>query len=110
MADQATQDITLGGLGAAYAAASAGGDTFTPGEGVILHVKNGGASPTTVTIVTPNVAAGGLAIADAGGSVPAGGERFFGPFPPRDFARPADGKAEVTWSGVTSVTFAVLRP
>lgn len=110
MANLATQDITLAGLGPTYAAASAGGDTFTPDEGVIVHVKNGGASPITVTIVTPNATASGLAIADAGGSVPAGGERFFGDFKAVDFARASDGKADVTWSAVTSVTLAVLKP
>lgn len=109
MADLATQEITLGGLGAAYAAAGAGGDTLTPGEDVFLHVKNGGAGAITVTIVTPNTSIGGLAITDAGGSVPAAGDRFFGPFPAQHFARSSDGKADITYSGVTSVTLAVLK-
>lgn len=109
MADLATQEITLAGLGAAYSAAAGGGDTFTPGEDVVLHVKNGGVAPITVTVVTPNTSVGGLAIADSVTSVPNAGDRFIGPFPAQHFARSSDGKVDITYSGVTSVTLAVLK-
>lgn len=109
MADLASQDIDLDGLAAVYAAAAAGGDTFNPDEDTFLHVKNGSAGALTVTVVTPGSAAGGLTIADSVTSVPAGGERFIGPFPRGHFGRASDGKADVTYSGVTSLTLAVLR-
>lgn len=108
MAALATQDVTLTGLGATYAAAAGGGDTFVPGEDVFLHVKNGGASPITVTVTTPNTAVGGLAIADSVTTVPNAGERFIGPFPAQHFVN-ASGVADVAYSGVTSVTVAVVR-
>lgn len=106
MATVAPQRPNLSGLAATYAAASAGGDKFDPGEHVMAHVKNASAAAVTVTIVTPNTVVG-LAVADAGGSVPAGGDRFFGPFPREHFAG-SDGLVSVTWSATASVTFAVI--
>lgn len=107
MATVATQQISLAGLAATYSAASAGGDEFTPGDGVFLHVKNGSGGAVTVTVVTPGTVVG-QAIADVANSVAAGGEEFLGPFPAQHFAG-ADGKADITWSATTSVTFAVLK-
>lgn len=107
MANLATQVITLEGVGPTYAAAAGGGDTFTPGDDVFLHVKNGGGAPITVTVVTPNTV-GTLAIADVTVSVPAAGERMIGPMPRQTFSRSADGLGDITYSAVTSVTVAVL--
>lgn len=98
---------TFAGVAVTYAAAAAGGDTFVPSARRRLHVKNGGASPITVTITTPATYAG-LAIADAGGSVAAGAEVAFGPFDPALFAD-SGGVAAVTYTAVTSVTVAVLE-
>jgi hypothetical protein len=108
VANLATQVITLAGIVPTYSAASGGGDTFTPGDDVIVHVKNGGGSPVTVTVVTPNTAAGGLAISDDVVTVAAGSERVMGPFPKQNFSRSSDGLGDITYSGVTSVTVAVL--
>lgn len=108
VANLATQVIGLTGLAPAYSAAAGGGDTFTPGDDVFLHVKNGGGSSVTVTVVTPNTAAGGLAISDVAVAVPAAGERMIGPLPRQNFSRSADGLGDITYSGVTSVTVAVL--
>lgn len=109
MADLIAQEIDLDGLAAAYSAASVGGDTLTPNIDVFLHVKNGGGSSINVTVVTPNLAAGGLAIADSVTAIPAASDRFIGPFPAKHFARSSDGKADITYSAVTSVTVAVLK-
>lgn len=106
MAVVATQQIVLPGVAATYSAASGGGDRFTPGDHVFLHIKNGGGSGITATVVTPNTVSG-LAIADQTNSIAAGGDEFMGPFPAAVFAS-ADGKADITWSATTSVTFAVL--
>ena len=107
MATVAAQPVPTGGLGATYSAASAE-DKFVPGEGVILHVKNGGGSPCTVTLVTPGTV-DSLAVADRTVSVPAAGERFIAA-PGDYYANRSDGGlATVQFSPTTSVTFAVLR-
>ena len=111
MADLATQDITLAGLAPAYVAAAGGGDKIvSPDADTFLHVKNGGGSSITVTVVTPGTTIGGLALADVSVSVPNAGERMIGTFPAEYFGNPADsGKAAVTYSGVTTVTVGCFR-
>ncbi len=106
MATVPAQVVQLAGIAPTYQPASAGGDKFTPTGRTFLHVKNASAAAVTVTVVTPGSVAG-LAIADLTVSVPAGGDRMVGPFPPEHFAGQA-GLADVTWSATASVTFAVL--
>lgn len=88
-------------------AASAGGDTFAPGD-VKLVVVNGDASPHTVTIAVPGNTKYGQAQPDIAQTIPAGEEWEFGPFPV-DLADPADGVVHVTYDAVTSVTVALKR-
>lgn len=109
MATIAPQNISRAGVGPTYSAAAGGGDSFLPGSDTFVHVKNGSGAPITVTLVTPGFVAGDIPIADPTVSVPAGGERMIGPFPPGYFADPADGLADLTYSGVTSLTLAVLK-
>lgn len=109
MALLTTQSVDRSGLQPAFGAAAAGGDSFAPGDLVFLHVKNGGASAMTVTIVTPKEAFEGAAIDDTAVSVPASDERMIGPFPRRHYADPTDGLADITYSAVTSVTIAVIE-
>lgn len=106
MATVNTQNITNLGTAATYSAASPGGDRFLPADGTFLHVKNGGGSPITVTLVTPG-SVDGLAVADRPISVPAGSDRFIAA--PSKLYRSNDGLGDVTWSGTTSVTFAAIR-
>lgn len=107
MATVATQALTTAGAAATYAAASAGGDRFTPGTRVFMHVKNGSASSINVTVTTPGTF-DGLAIADRIIAVPASGERMF-QLPADQYASPADGLGDVAWSASATVTFAVLK-
>lgn len=107
MAQVSTESIARSGLNATYNAASAGGDKFPPGDRTFLHVKNGSAGAVTVTVATPNKLIG-LDLADVAVSVPAGEDRFIGPFPTQHFAG-SDGLADVTWSATASVTFAVAK-
>jgi len=109
MATLATQTITRAGVAAAYTAAAGGGDKLTPDQYTFLHVKNGGGSSITVTIVTPRDALPNVAVADVAVSVPNGGERMIGPFPAEHFAGLTDGLADITYSGVTSVTVGAFR-
>lgn len=106
MADRATQLID-DDLNATYSAASGGGDTFDPAGGTFLHVKNASGGSITVTLVT-TATANGLAVADQATTVPAAGERFIKP-PADRLVKDANGKAAITWSSPTSVTFAVLN-
>lgn len=108
MATVGTQRITRGGVAPTYAAASAGGDSFTPGDSTFLHVKNANAAACTVTFVTPGTVEG-LAVADMTATVPAtNGDLMIGPLPASLFRDSADGLADVTWSVTASVTFSVL--
>jgi hypothetical protein len=109
MATLATQAISRAGLTPALTAAAGGGDKFTPTKDTVLMVVNGGGSPVTVTVVTPGVNQIGLNIDDPAASVPAGGTKLIGPFPAEFFANPVGGLADVTYSGVTSLTVAALK-
>ncbi len=85
-------------------AASAGGDTLVGGQCVELYVNNGSGSSINVTLVTPEVVEGSLAVADRVIAVAAGTLRFI-PVPSR-YNDPATGLASVTYSAVTTVTVA----
>ena len=107
MATVAAQNVNRAGLAPAYVAASAGGDSFLPGQSVFLHIKNGSAGAVTATLVTPGTV-DDLAVADLAVSVPAASERMVGPVSPDLFRDRADGLADIIWSAAASVTFAVL--
>lgn len=110
MALLASQSITRAGLAPAYAAATGGGDTFTPDGDTFLQVKNASGGAITVTIVTPRNDAWGNAIADNTVSVPATtGDRMIGPFPADSYADPTTGLASITYSGVTSLTIGAFK-
>lgn len=108
MAVYSPETIQIGGTAPTYNAAAGGGDKVgRPGTNVVLHIKNGGGSAITATVVTPGTIAG-QAIGDVAVSVPAAGERFIGPLTRQYFAND-DEQVDLTWSGTTSVTFAVLE-
>jgi hypothetical protein len=92
----------------ALVAAAGGGDAFSPGADTFVRVSNGGGSPITVTFATPGTI-GGLAIADAGGTVTNAQSRLFGPFPPELYADPTTGLVTTTYSGVTTVTIGAFK-
>lgn len=110
MATLATQTVTRAGLRKdnALVAANAGGDKFVPDKDTTLEVNNGSGGAITVTIVTPGTTFG-EAIADRAVSVPAGQRYEIGPFPAELFANPADGLADITYSGVTTLTVGVFK-
>lgn len=106
MATYSAQKPGSTGLAATYNAAAGGGDRVPPGS--LLHVKNANASEVTLTLVTPLVHDGNLAVADRTVAVPpTTGERFVR-VPDNTVYRASDGLVDITWSLVTSVTFAVL--
>jgi hypothetical protein len=104
----APQVINRTGLTPAYTAVTAT-DTFVPGSGVFLHVKNAGGSPDVCVV---QVLAGdppGLTISDLSVSVTNGQERMIGPLPAQFFADPTTGLATVTHGFTTSVTSGVFN-
>lgn len=110
MATLTTQNISRTGVGPTYAACTGGGDRFTPDKDTFLHVKNGSGGALTVTVAATKVPLPGMTITNVVVSVPAGGERMIGPFPYDMFAA-VDGSAlaDVTYSGVTSLTIGVIK-
>lgn len=109
MAALTTNVVPLAGLRTddTFVAASAGGDDCATGGGVLLLVKNGDASPHTVTLETPETFDGDLDLADRAVAVAAGQDAAI---PVTDRYRdPSTGRASITYDDVTSVTVAVLR-
>ena len=108
MAVLATQTISLTGIAPTYASAASGGDKVSPGDRAFLHVKNGAASPITVTLAATASVRGQVVTAPTV-SVPASGERMIGPLTADLFAGVSDGLVGVTYSSNTTVTVASLR-
>lgn len=101
------QQISLAGLEAVYSAAAASDTIGDAGVGgtKILHVKNGGGSDDTITIVVPGTYLG-VNITDPTVVVTAGEERFIAI--PKEAIDPSTGLVTVQHSFVTSVTQALL--
>lgn len=107
MAALSTQTIVRTGIIPTYAAAAGGGDSFVPSSDTYLHVKNGSGGSLTVTVAATYTAIG-QAVANVVVAIAAGAEKMLGPFPYEYFAQ-SDGTAAATYSGVTSLTVAVLK-
>lgn len=107
MALVAVQNITTSGLIAAtYSAATTGpGDTVVPAQGRFIHVKNGSGGALTVTLVTPETRDGN-AVADKTVAFTTGQEGFIATPDNATYKDPTTGLLTITWSTVTSVTFA----
>lgn len=109
MAQLAVQQASLSGTPVTYTAAAGGGDTFTlPHDAVALRVKNGGGSPITVSVAFPGTTPYGVANpVRTTSSIAAAAEVVIGPIPP-SAVDVSTGLVSVTYSGVTSVTVAVV--
>lgn len=90
-----------------FVAADVAGDNFVNSGKDFLVVKNGGASSINVTIDSVALCSYGfdhnLVVA-----VAASGEEWIGPFPKARF-NDDTGKVNISYSGVTSVTVAVVE-
>lgn len=110
MAALAATQITQAGVSGALAAASAGGDTCPIGDDVFLRFNNASGGSLTVTIDDPNSPAPPGATAfnpDDAIVVGAGLSVIVGPINNR-FAQ-SSGLANITYSGVTSLTVGAFR-
>ncbi|MCA9940552.1 MAG: hypothetical protein KC418_18065 [Anaerolineales bacterium] len=101
-----TTQVSRTGVAMSPSAANVDGHSLAYQENLLLYVANGGGSPITVTIQTPGTV-DGLAVADRTVTIPAGSNRWIGPFPKEQY-RQSDGSIYVDFSGVTSVTVAAI--
>jgi hypothetical protein len=90
------------------AAAAGGGDSFANTGNEFLKVTNGGGSSINVTIVA-QAACSDYGVSNAAHdivvAVPNGQTRDIGPINPKVY-NDANGRAQITYSGVTTVTVA----
>ncbi|HRF46994.1 MAG TPA: hypothetical protein PLC98_05145 [Anaerolineales bacterium] len=107
MATLTVQEVARTGLAPSYVAAAGGGDAIPNDGRTMLHIKNGGGSSITLTVVTQATVLGN-AVADDAIAVPNGGERMVGPFPPSIY-NDVNQLVQLTYSGVTTVTVAAIR-
>lgn len=107
MATLTKQNVVLTGLNPSFVAAAAGGDEFLNSGRAFIYVKNGGGSSINVTVDSQAPCSQGYDH-DAVVAIPAGEERMIGPFP-KDRFNDASEKVQITYSGVTSVTIAVIE-
>lgn len=106
----AVQPVNQTGVAPTYAAAdSANGMSFTNDGRTVLHVKNGGASPITVTIVSVPCSHGRTG--DISVTIANGAEKIIGVFDKALFNQSgADaGKVFVNFSASASVTVAAFK-
>lgn len=87
--------------------AAAAADTAAVGGDFVLIVKNGDASPHTVTIAYPGNLASGDPITDKVYTVAAAGEEWVPLL--SVYADPADALAHISYDATTSVTVAVIK-
>lgn len=108
--DLVVTDIGRGGVDNAGVAGQADGHMFPSRGKEFVEVENSGAGAATVTFVSPREI-DGLAISDLTVSVPAGGRRLIGPFPPRTFNQPSSsadsGKVYVNYEAGAEANFLV---
>lgn len=104
MAVLTVQTVTRAGLVVedSGSAAAGGGDSFANDGTVMLIVKNGGGSSITVTLDI-QATTDGQAVTDKTVSVTNGKTALIGPFPTAIY-NDGNGRTNVTYSGVTSIT------
>lgn len=112
MATLSVEEISESGLDATYNSAESGGDDFVNDSSnrIFLHVKNGDSSSHTVTVsaIASSVdipGYGAMSKDDVSVSIPAGEDRFIGPFPRFAFGN----TPSITYDAVTSMTVAVMK-
>lgn len=107
MATLAATTAAVTGTTFTATAAAGGGDKFLNYGNERLYSKNGGGGSITLTI-TPGGTPGGLTLSAVTVTVAAGAEKIVGPFNPQYF-NDSSGYVNLTYSGVSSVTVAVIN-
>lgn len=115
MATLSVQTVPLAALSATFATAAALGDDFVcaDDERTFIWVKNGHSGSQNVIVAMPSANNSGqvarygpVTLAANTISIPAGEERLI-PVPPVFID--TDGKVDLTYSGVTLLTIAIIR-
>jgi hypothetical protein len=105
MADLAVQTPTLSGVTVSYVSAAGGGDRFTNNGTTFLYFKSTGAA---ISVTANSVTACDQGFDhDITVQITSTGETVVGPFPTARF-NSADGKVDLTYTGVTGVTVAAF--
>lgn len=107
MALLAVQDITRAGILPAFVAAATPGNWFPNTGRTFVMVRNGSASPITVTLDSVRVCDQGFDHNEIV-TIPATSDRMIGPFPPDRFNN-MEGRATINYSAVTTVTVGVFN-
>lgn len=112
MATLTNQPSSFTGLNLSTTSADVAGDEFTNTGRELLYVSNGGGSSITVTVTAQQTNVqkqgfGSLTVSDTTVTIPAGEDRFIGPFPVQRFSDSA-GRVQVSYSDVTSVVVGVI--
>lgn len=109
MATLPYRKVAIAGTNPQLQAAAVGGDKVAPNDHGCLMVRNGSGASITVTVAVPGNTKYGQAEPDVAVSVPAGADRFIGPFGEDLGDRATDGLVAITYSAVTTVTVAALE-
>lgn len=110
MANLPTHQPTIVGLRLddKFVSASAGGDTCETGKGVVLLVKNAGATTPTVTVATPETVDGDLTVQDRVVPIPANATLFAIPITDR-YRNPSSRRANITYSASADLSVCCVR-
>lgn len=113
MAQLIAQTPSETGAALTYAAAGASGDSFTNTGKEVVHIKNGGGAPITVTVKSRNTAPsvpgfGPVTKLDRAIAIAPGDDRIIGPFPQKAFSDPSTARVSMTYSSTTSVSAAII--
>jgi hypothetical protein len=106
MATLTVQTVTNSGVEPTYNAVAALGDEFVNDGKTEIHAKNDSVGDIVVTAAAVNACSLGT-LHDIAVTVPAGEERRIGPFN-RTIYNDANGKVQLTYDDVTSLTIAVM--
>jgi hypothetical protein len=103
------QTVNRSGVAETFSAANTDGHWVANDGRTWLEVINGGGGAVTVSVQTPGTV-DSLAVSERQVSVPAGGRRKIGPWPPSLYNQVAGdiGTIYVDYSGVSSVTVAAF--
>ncbi len=105
---ETVQNVLRTGLAPTYYTVGTGGSAFANTGREILHIKNAGGGSITLTVQTPGTQ-DSLAVADRTITITTAANGWFvGPFPVGVYNQ-SDGAVYLDYSGVASVTLAVLR-
>jgi hypothetical protein len=100
------QTIITTGISPTLNAASTDGNDFLNDGRTVLNIRNGNIVTLYYTVTTP-LTQDGLALDDLSGTISAAQEKFIGPFN-KTIYDGAGGKATISWSTPTTITFVVL--